>query len=173
MKGTGRAHTHLIAIAPTKSSSGIMGFVSEGINPEVAYVFTQRTSAGEIARVNPVLLEVMKSKGVYNKQQIDFINSKMGSVQDVSWLTPEEKLVWRTAFEIDQHDVITMASQRAPYIDQWQSLNVFFAASEEESYVNSVHKQAFLDDNILGMYYIYSMAGVNVKRDEQECLSCQ
>lgn len=171
MRGYGRANSHLIAIAPTKSSSLLVGGVSEGINPDTAFVYTQRSAGGEIARVNPILLEIMKRKGVYNKTNVNDINEHMGSVQHVDWLTQDEKLVWRTAFEIDQHDVINMASARADYLDQWQSLNLFFSAQEDESYVNSVHKQAFLDPNILALYYIYSMAGISVKRDD-ECLAC-
>lgn len=171
MKGYGRANTHLIAIAPTKSTALIMGGVSEGISPDTAMVYTQKSAGGEVDRVNPYLLKLMKEKGVFNKQNVEDIRDKMGSVQHVSWLTEEEKLVFRTAFEINQHTILRLAAGRGRFMDQWQSLNLFFAAGEDESYINEVHKEAFLNPDILGLYYVYSMAGVQASKDE--CLACQ
>jgi ribonucleoside-diphosphate reductase alpha chain len=171
MKGYGRANTHLIAIAPTKSTALIMGGVSEGINPDTAMVYTQKSAGGEVDRVNPYLLKLMKEKGVFNKTNVEDIRDKMGSVQHVDWLTEDEKLVFRTAFEINQHTIIRLAAARGKFMDQWQSLNLFFAAGEDESYINEVHKEAFLNPDILGLYYVYSMAGVQASKDE--CLACQ
>jgi ribonucleoside-diphosphate reductase alpha chain len=171
MQGYGYANTHRIAVAPTKSTALIMGGISEGINPDTAMVYTQRTPAGEVDRINPVLLKLMQERGVYNKTTVERIRDAMGSVQQEEWLNDQEKEVFRTAFEIPQMAVLTLASARAKYIDQWQSLNLFFAAGEDESYINDVHKQAFLDQNILGLYYVYSRAGVQASKDE--CLACQ
>lgn len=170
MKGYGRANTHLIAIAPTKSTALIMGGVSEGINPDTAMVYTQKSAGGEVDRVNPYLLKLMKEKGVFNKSNVEDIRDKMGSVQHVDWLSDEEKLVFRTAFEINQHTIIRLAAARGKFTDQWMSLNLFFAAGEDESYINEVHKEAFLNPDILGLYYVYSMAGVQASKDE--CLAC-
>lgn len=170
-KGYGRANTHTMAVAPTKSTALIMGGVSEGINPDTAMVYTQRTPAGEIDRVNPVLLKLMKERGVYSKANIGKIRDNMGSVQNVDWLDDEEKKVFRTAFEINQSSILDMAAERGKHIDQWQSLNLFFGAEEEESYISQVHKKAFLDTDILGLYYIYSKAGIQASKDE--CDSCQ
>lgn len=172
MKGYGRANTHLIAIAPTKSTALIMGGVSEGINPDTAMVYTQKSAGGEVDRVNPYLLKIMKEKGVFNKSNVESIRDKMGSVQHVEWLTDDEKLVFRTAFEINQHTIIRLAAARGKFMDQWQSLNLFFAAGEDEAYINDVHKEAFLNEDILGLYYVYSMAGVQASSDKDECLAC-
>ena len=171
MAGYGYANTHRLAVAPTKSTALIMGGISEGINPDTAMVYTQRTPAGEVDRINPALLKLMQERHVYNKTTVERIRDAMGSVQQEDWLTDHEKEVFRTAFEIPQMAVLTMASARAKYIDQWQSLNLFFAAGEDEEYINEVHKQAFLDENILGLYYVYSRAGVQASKDE--CLACQ
>lgn len=171
MKGYGRANTHLIAVAPTKSTALIMGGVSEGINPDTAMVYTQRSAGGEIDRVNPYLLKIMKEKGVFNKANVEDIRDKMGSVQHVDWLTEEEKLVFRTAFEINQSAILRLASARGKFMDQWQSLNLFFAAGEDEAYINQIHKEAFLDEGIIGLYYVYSKAGIQASKDE--CLACQ
>ena len=170
-KGYGVRNTQLIAIAPTKSTALLMGGVSEGINPDPAMTFTQMTAAGEVDRVNPVLLELMKEKGVYTKKHIQEIVDANGSVQNVSWLTPEEKQVFKTAFEINQKSIVRMASARSRYIDQWQSLNLFFAADEDPAWIAEVHREAFLDPNILGLYYIYTQAGVQASKGE--CEACQ
>lgn len=162
-----------LAVAPTKSTALIMGGISEGINPDPAFVYTQNTAGGEVARISPVLLEVMKSKGVFNKGTVQDIIDNFGSVQHVDWLTEEEKKVFRTAFEYDQKVLVRLASQRAKYLDQWQSLNLFFAAGEDPKYIADVHKTAFEDENILALYYIYSMAGVQASKDRAECEVCQ
>lgn len=172
-KGYGRANSHLLAVAPTKSTALIMGGVSEGINPDTAMVFTQRTAGGEVDRVNPYLLKLMKQKGVYTKKHVEEVRDAMGSVQRVDWLTDDEKAVFKTAFEINQHAIIRMAAARGKYLDQWQSLNLFFSAGEDESYINDVHREAFLNPDILGLYYVYSMAGVQASNDKNECVACQ
>lgn len=173
-KGYGVRNTHRLALAPTKSTSVMMGGISEGINPVPAFVFTQRTPAGEIARIEPTMLALMKSRGVYIDEVIDDIRQRQGSVQHVDWLTDEEKNVFKTAFEIDQHAVVREASTRADYIDQWQSLNLFFGADESEDVINDVHVQAFLDKKILGLYYVYSTRdALGSSASKEECESCQ
>jgi len=169
-KGYGVRNTHLIAIAPTKSTALLMGGISEGINPDPAMTFVQATAAGEMDRVNPTLLKLMKEKGVYSKKHLQEITDKMGSVQHVAWLTDEEKAVFKTAFEINQKVVLRMASARKRYIDQWQSLNLFFAADEDPAWIAEVHKEAFEDPNVLALYYIYTQAGVQASKGE--CESC-
>jgi ribonucleoside-diphosphate reductase alpha chain len=171
-KGYGRANSHLLAVAPTKSTSLIMSGCSEGINPDTAMVFTQRTAGGDVDRLNGYLLKLMKQKGVYSKSHVEEVRAAMGSVQNVDWLTDDEKAVFKTAFEINQHVILRMAAARGKYIDQWQSLNLFFAAGEDESYINDVHKEAFLNPDILALYYVYSMAGIQSSVDKNECVAC-
>lgn len=170
-EGYGLRNTHRIAIAPTKSTALLMGGISEGINPDPAMSFTQMTAGGEVDRLNPQLLALMKERGVYNKKNVAEITAALGSVQHVSWLTDEEKAVFKTAFEINQKAIIRMASARGRYIDQWQSLNLFFAADEDPAWIAEVHSEAFRDPNILCLYYIYTQAGVQAATGE--CLACQ
>lgn len=171
-KGFGRRNTHLLSVAPTKSTSVMMGGVSEGISPIGAFVFTQRTPAGEINRIDPSLLSLMKRKGVYDIETVEEIRDRNGSVQHVDWLDDREKAVFKTAFELDQHAIIREASHRSKWIDQWQSLNLFFAADESEDVINDVHAHAFFDPNILGLYYVNSSRNPLGKREE-ECEACQ
>lgn len=169
---TTKRNTHLIAIAPTKSTALIMGGVSEGINPDYAMVYTQATAAGEVDRVNPQLLKIMKERGVFKKEVIDdlAINHK-GSVQHVAWLSDQEKEVFKTAFEINQFYILRLAAARQKYIDQGQSLNLFFSADEDEAYISSVFKEAFTNEDIHGIYYTYSESGVSASKGE--CVACQ
>lgn len=162
----------LLAIAPTKSTALIMGGISEGINPDPAYAFTQATAGGEVERVNPVLLDLMKKRGVFDKAHVQEIVDAFGSVQGVDWLDEEEKKVFRTAFEINQSALIRLASSRGRFLDQWQSINLFFPAGEDPKVIAQVHKEAFLDENIRGLYYVYSKAGVSgSKGDCEACAS--
>lgn len=169
-KGYGRANSHLIAVAPTKSTALIMGGVSEGINPDTAMVFTQRSAGGEVDRINPILLKRMKERGIYSKALVERIRDNMGSIQNEDCFTDEEKLVFRTAFEIDQMAILRQAEARGRYIDQWQSLNLFFSAGEDEEYISRVHQYAIESEDILGLYYVYSKAGVQASKDE--CAAC-
>lgn len=170
-KGFGIRNTHRIAVAPTKSTALLMGGVSEGINPDPAMTYNQTTAGGEMVRINPVLLDIMKSKNVYTKKNIREVNDAIGSVQNVSWLSDEDKAVFKTAFEINQEAVIRMASSRALFIDQWQSLNLFFSAEEDEEWISHIHQMAFDDPNILALYYVYSQSGVQAAKGD--CEACQ
>ena len=169
-KGYGVRNTHRVAIAPNLSSALICGSVSQGIEPIYKNAYVQNTSAGKMDRVNPSLLTVMKEKGVYSDAVVKDIISNNGSVQQVDWLNDEEKAVFKTAFEIDQKQIVRLASARQRYIDQAQSINFFFSADESEEYISEVHKLAFKDPWIKSLYYVRSENGVNVTKGE--CIAC-
>lgn len=171
-QGYGERFTHRTAVAPTKSTALIYGGISEGINPDMAMSFTQLTAAGEVDRINPVLLELIKKKGLDIEKCIADTVVGQGSVQHVDWLTPEEKLVFKTAFEINQKAIIRMAAARQRHTCQGQSLNLYFAGNAEESLIAEVHQEAFENEDVLSLYYIYSSRGV-VSSSSGECLACQ
>jgi ribonucleoside-diphosphate reductase alpha chain len=170
-KGLGVRNSHRMAIAPTKSTAALLGGVSEGINPDPAMVYTQTTAAGEVPRINAVFLKVLKKYNKYDKSTLRQIQDANGSVQGLDFLSEDEKLLFRTAFEMDQSAILRMASGRARYLDQWQSLNLFFSADEDPAYIAKIHQQAFEDESILGLYYVYTQAGVQASKEE--CLACQ
>jgi ribonucleoside-diphosphate reductase alpha chain len=165
------ATTTNIAIAPNLSSSLICGGVSQGIEPIYKNAYIQETAAGKMNRVNSSLLKVMKDRKVYSEKLVKDIIDNSGSVQWVDWLNEHEKQVFKTAFEIDQKAIIRSASTRQRFIDQGQSINLFFSADESEEYISEVHKMAFLDPNVKGLYYIRSEAGVPINK--QECIACE
>lgn len=169
-QGFGRRNSHLLAIAPNLSTALICGSVSQGIEPIYKNIYEQGTPAGLITRINPVLLELVRSKKLDEKAVLDELIKKDGSVQDVDWLTDHEKTVFKTAFEIDQFAIIRLASARQRWIDQAQSINLFFAADEKEEVISSVHQAAFNDPYIKSLYYIRSEAGV--KGSTGECVAC-
>lgn len=170
-KGLNRRNTHLIAVAPNTSSALLCGGVSQGIEPIVANVYNQPSAAGEIYRVNPVFLELAKSRVGWDEELVKSIIDNNGSVQHLEWLTDHEKLVFRTAYEYDQRVLIRLAAQRADDIDQWQSLNFFFDADETEEEISSVHKVAFKHEKIKATYYMRSKAGVAASKGE--CVACE
>ncbi len=170
-KGHGIRNTHTMCVPPTLTSSLICGSVSQGIEPVYKNAYVQNTAAGKLNRVNPSLLNVMKNRNIYNDETVNDIISNNGSVQHVPWLTDSEKEVFKTAFEINQHIILRLASARQKFIDQGQSINLFFAAEESEEYVSEVHKAAFKDPHIKGLYYIRSSNGVNVNKSS-ECVAC-
>jgi ribonucleoside-diphosphate reductase alpha chain len=169
-KGYGIHNTHRLAVAPNSSSAMICGGVSQGIEPNVANVFNQPGPAGEITRINPELLKIMKAKNKNNRSVITSIIDNAGSVSHVNWLTDEEKAVFKTAFEINQEVILRLASLRQQYIDQAQSINLFFSADESEEYISKIHQIAFRDKNIKSLYYMRSRAGISASK---ECESCE
>lgn len=170
-KGHGVRNTHLLAIAPNSSSALVCGSVSQGIEPVYKNVFVQGSPAGEINRINPVLIELMKSKDVYNDKTINQIIKDNGSVQLVDWLTDEEKAVFKTSFEINQEVLVRLASARQRSICQAQSLNLFFPSDTPEEEISRVHKLAFKDKYIKSLYYLRSEAGV--RGSSGECVACE
>lgn len=169
-KKSKQRHTHVIALAPTKSTALIMGGISEGINPVPALVYTQTTSAGEMQRIDPTFLTFLKNKGCDSPEHLKEIEDAFGSCQTVSWMTDEEKKVFRIAFEYDMSVILRLASQRQQFIDQGQSLNLFIAGDADEDYIASIHQQAALDEWIHQIYYIYS--STNVSGSKGECEAC-
>lgn len=172
-KGLGIRNATRLSMPPTKSTAELCYGVSEGINPDVAHVFTKQTASGEVFRVTPEFLKLMKERGKYNQEELARINKAKGSVQGCDWLTEHEKNVFRTAFEINMKVVLNLAEQRQHNIDQAQSLNLYFASNATNQYIADVHKQFFLSDKLMTLYYIYGSRGDGVYADIVECSMCQ
>ena len=170
-KGHGVRNAVRLAVAPTMSTALLCGSVSQGIEPVYKNVYTQGSAAGDMKRINPALLTLLKKHEKYTESVIDSIINNKGSVQHLDFLTDEEKIVFKTAFEIDQKVIIRLASLRQRYIDQGQSVNLFFSADESERYISEVHNLAFKDPYIKSLYYLRSEAGVSAAKST--CESCE
>ncbi|EHU3119811.1 hypothetical protein ACI49N_003095 [Acinetobacter baumannii] len=168
-KGYGVRNTHRTAVAPTKSTSILMGGVEESVFPSPAMVYEASSSVGGLPRINAVLYELMKDRGVYTPETLRDIIEHAGSVQHVDWLDDHEKAVFKTGFEMDQEVIYRYARERQPYLCQGQSLNFYFADEGSETKIANLMTRVTLDPDILSQYYIYSKSGVVVK---DECLAC-
>lgn len=158
---------------PTKSSAELSrNSPTESINPETALIKVKESVGGDLLRINTEFLKLMKERGMYNDSEVERIMSNKGSVQDCDWLTQHEKDVFRIAFEIPMSAHLDLCSQRQRFIDQQQSINLYFSGSDSEEYIAQIHKQALLDDNINGLYYCYSSRNGRYERSD-ECLVCQ
>lgn len=158
---------------PTKSSAELSrNSPTESVNPETALIKVKESVGGDLLRINTEFLKLMKEKGMYNDSEVERIMTNKGSVQDCDWLTQHEKDVFRIAFEIPMSAHLDLCSQRQRFIDQQQSINLYFSGSDSEEYIAQIHKQALLDDNINGLYYCYSSRNGRYERSD-ECLVCQ
>ena len=169
--GYGLRFTHRIAVAPTKSTALIMGGISEGRGFDTAMSFTQKTSAGEVDRVNPPLLALIKRKGLDVEKCIRDVVQGYGSVQHVDWLDDFEKLVFRTGFEYDQRVVLRLAAAAQKHIDQGQSINIYLSKNTPARQIAALHKEAFLNELIHSLYYIVSSRAI--VSSSSECIACQ
>jgi ribonucleoside-diphosphate reductase alpha chain len=154
--GTGRRNAHLMAIAPN-ASSGIILSTSPSIEPSKANAYTHRTRAGSFLVKNKYLEPILDMHGINNDSTWTSIITKKGSVQHLPELTEGEKAIFKTADELDQTWVIQHAADRQPFICQGQSVNVFFPAGAEKSYVNKVHLKAW-KEGLKGLYYLRTEA---------------
>ena len=123
LKGYGRRNTTTMAIAPTTSSSAILGQVSPGIEPYSSNYYKVGLSKGNFMRKNKYLTQLLEEKGLNNEEVWRSIRLNNGSVQHLQELSQLEKNVFKTFKEISPMEIISQAAQRQAYIDQTQSLN--------------------------------------------------
>ncbi len=146
-----------IAIAPTASISVIAGNSSPGIEPIAANIFLQKTLSGSFAVRNRHLKKLLAEKGRDDEETWSNITITKGSVQHLDFLTNEEKAVFKTAFELDQRWVIEHAADRAPFVCQSQSVNIFLPANVHKRDLHQIHYQAW-KRGVKSLYYCRSLS---------------
>ncbi len=181
-----------MAIAPTASISIICGGTSACIEPIPANIYTHKTLSGSFVVKNPYLEKILDKKSKNSTNVWNSILEKGGSVQHLDFLTDEEKAAFKTSFEIDQRWLLEFAADRAPFIDQAQSLNLFIPADVDKWDLMMLHFQAW-EKGIKSLYYLRSKSvqragfagGVEADNtadpakyelpttDYDECLACQ
>ncbi len=174
-RGFNRRNTHLLAVAPTVSNSTISGGHSAGIEPLAANVYSQKSAKGTFIRRNPTLERLLETKGESTPEIWNSINAMAGSVQHLTCLTAEEKEVFLTARELNQHAIVKLAAQRQRYVDQAQSVNLFFAGNSSAKYIHEVHLAAW-KSGLKTLYYLRSdgvIRGDLASRSEAECKACE
>ena len=159
-RGTGRRFSHVMAIAPNASSSIIMGNTSPSIEPYRANAYRQDTLSGAYLNKNKHLDVLLKSK-IESDPKLDYdetwssIIANDGSVQHLKCLEDYEKLIFKTAMEIDMRWVIEHAADRQKFIDQAQSLNLFFRPDVNIKYLHAAHYLAW-KQGLKTLYYCRS-----------------
>ena len=158
--GTGRRFSHVMAIAPNASSSIIMGNTSPSIEPYRANAYRQDTLSGSSLNKNKYLDAIIKEK-CENDNKLDYqdvwssIIANDGSVQHLDFLDEWQKDIFKTSMEIDQRWVVEHAADRQSYIDQAQSLNLFFRPDVNIMYLHAVHFMAW-KQKLKTLYYCRS-----------------
>ena len=164
-KGTGQRFSHLMAIAPNASSSIIMGNTSPSVEPYRANAYRQDTLSGSYLNKNKFLNSVIEnhlnpdpggsiSTDDYNEIWSSIIAND-GSVQHLDWMQQYTKDVFKTSMEIDQRWVIEHAADRQKYIDQAQSINLFFRPDVNVKYLHACHFLAW-KQGLKTLYYCRS-----------------
>jgi len=158
--GTGNRFSHLMAIAPNASSSILMGNTSPSIEPYRANAYRQDTLSGSHLNKNRFLDIIIKKESEKHKEGwVEEVWSSIiandGSVQHIDWMDDWTKDVFKTSMEIDQRWVVQHAADRQEFIDQAQSLNVFFRPDSHIKYIHAVHFQAW-KSGLKTMYYCRS-----------------
>ena len=156
--GTGLRFSHLMAIAPNASSSIIMGNTSPSIEPYRANAYRQDTLSGAFLNKNRWLDELLRKKESSEEKLQDIWSSIIandGSVQHLDILDEHEKEIFKTSMEIDQRWVVEHAADRQEYIDQAQSLNLFFRPDVNIKYLHACHFLAW-KKGLKTLYYCRS-----------------
>lgn len=184
MIGTGLRNSHLLALAPNSNNSIIVG-TSPSIEPISGNAYSQSTRAGTFLVKNPYLGRLLDKVAVerlgidfdkvesWKESQWTIIVKAGGSVQTLEYLTDDEKNLFKTAFEMDQHWLVEQADARQQYVCQAQSLNLFFPSGVSAVYFNSVHLKAMTSPYLKTVYYARMERGVNadtVKVIERQAL---
>jgi len=158
--GTGLRFSHMLAIAPNASSSIIMGNTSPSVEPFRANAYRQDTLSGSYLNKNRYLDAIIKEKCDAD-EKLDYneiwssIIANDGSIQHLNFLDEWQKDVYKTSMEIDQRWVVDHAANRQSYIDQAQSVNLFFRPDVNVKYLHAVHFQAW-KQGLKTLYYCRS-----------------
>ena len=173
LEGYGRRNATTLAIAPTTSSSFILGQVSPSIEPLNSNYFTKDLAKGKFTYKNPYLKELLKSKGIDTIETWKNILKHGGSVQHLKELTDEEKDVFKTFGEIPQKEIVVQASQRQQFIDQGQSLNIMISPKAKPKDVNELMIYAW-EHGIKALYYQRSgNPAQELARSLMTCKTCE
>jgi len=174
VEGYGRRNATTMAVAPTKSSSVILGQVSPSVEPLKSNYFVRDGAKLKATQKNRFLEALLAERGTDTREVWDSIAAKDGSVQHLDFLTDEEKEVFKTFSEIPQMAIINQAAQRQKHIDQAQSINVSIDPSEVSvKQINQLYISAW-KKGIKSLYYQHSVnAAQKFSQDLLECKACE
>lgn len=173
MEGYGLRNSCLVAIAPTTSSSFILGQISPSIEPLNSNYFTKDLAKGKFTYKNPELTKVLKEYDKNDNATWRSILQKGGSVQHLDFLSDHEKEVFKNFGEISQKEILIQAAQRQKYIDQGQSINMMVPPSTKPKEINELLVWAW-ENGIKSLYYQRSAnPAQELARSLNECTTCE
>lgn len=173
LKGYGRRNATLNAIAPTTSSSFILGQVSKSIEPFLSNYFVVDTAKVKKTMLNPYLVELLESKGKNTKEVMEDIRNNDGSVQHLTFLTQREKDVFKTYGEINQYNILDQAATRQLFIDQGQSINLHINKEHSTAeQINELHLFAWAN-GVKSLYYQHSTNSAQQLNLSKLCINCE
>jgi ribonucleoside-diphosphate reductase alpha chain len=173
LEGYGRRNSTTLAVAPTTSSSFILGQVSPSIEPLNSNYFVKDLAKGKFTYKNPYIEKLLKEKGKNDQETWKSILIKGGSVQHLDFLTQQEKDTFKTFGEISQKEIIIQAAQRQKFIDQGQSLNLMIPPNTKPKEVNELMIFAW-EQGIKGLYYQRSSnPSQELSRSILSCSTCE
>jgi ribonucleoside-diphosphate reductase alpha chain len=168
----GLRNSLLVAPMPTASTSQILGN-NECFEPFTSNLYTRRVLAGDFMVVNKYLVEELTNLNLWTSNVRSQIIEHNGSIQTISEIPADVRELYRTAWEIPQKTLINMAADRAPFICQSQSLNLFLS---EPTYakISSMHVYAWKQGLKTGCYYLRTKAATGAQKFtvEPTCLTC-
>lgn len=182
LDGGTQRNSYVTSIQPTASTAFLCGGATPSIEPIAGNAYLQKTLSGSFLVKNSYLEAVLERKGMNTQEVWQEIIAMKGSVQYLEGLTDEERAVFRTAYEMNMREIVQQAADRQPFIDQAQSLNVFFQTPVSGKYMHEVHFLAW-KLGVKTLYYLRSSAPIEADKismkvekrnlEQEECAVCQ
>jgi ribonucleoside-diphosphate reductase alpha chain len=173
MSSGGMRNSLMIALMPTASTSQILGN-TECFEPVTSNLYSRRVLAGEFIVINKYLVEDLVARGLWTSEIRTAIIANNGSIASMNELPSELRDLYKTAWEIPMKTLINLARDRAPFICQSQSLNLF-VADPTYSKLSSMHFYAWKQGLKTGCYYLRTKAAAKAQQftiEPSACVSC-
>ncbi len=182
LDGGTQRNSYVTSIQPTASTAFLCGEATPAIEPIAGNAYLQKTLSGSFLVKNRHLESFLEEKGQNTSEVWKTVIADKGSVANLAFLSEEDKAIFRTGYEMNMREIVQQAADRQPYIDQAQSLNLFFQTPVSGKYMNEVHMMAW-KSGVKSLYYFRSSAPIHAdsigvattKRDvaNEECAVCQ
>jgi ribonucleoside-diphosphate reductase alpha chain len=182
LDGGTRRNSYITSVQPTASTAFLCGGATPAVEPMAGNAFLQKTLSGSFLVKNKHLERLLATKNADTTEVWKTIIAAKGSVQHLDILSDDEKKVFRTAYEMNMREIVQQAADRQPYIEQAQSLNLFFETPISGKYLDETHRMAW-KLGVKSLYYVRSSAPIQAdsidikvaKRDvaAEECAVCQ
>ena len=182
LDGGTQRNSYVTSIQPTASTAFLCGGTTPCVEPMSGNAYLQKTLSGSFLVKNQYLENLLEEKNMNTADVWKEIIASKGSVALIDGLSEEEKAVFRTAYEMNMREVVQQAADRQPYIDQAQSINLFFPTPISGKYLHDAHFLAW-KAGMKSLYYVRSAAPIEAERIEgkvakrdfttEECAVCQ